>query len=301
MTPSPSPRRTQRSPEALAYRRLYKSAAWRSKRANQLGQEPWCVRCLADGKRVRASVADHVIPHRGDVDLFWNGDLQSLCWSHHSSDKQSEESWGSRAIGVDGWPLDKRHRANTGRMGLGSAPHPPALRRSLVAVHLVCGPPASGKTSFVQQHKGPRDLVLDLDWIIADMSRSVQHDWNGRRWLGPALSHRNRLLDMLAEPNRWPCAWLIVGEPKAQWRQWWRDKLGRGTTYMMATPPDECFKRIAADPSRRNVVVEHRNAVLRWWNNYKPAPGDVVVGEHSETSRVAGALMGAEQQVGLWV
>ena len=69
------------------------------------------------GKQVRASVADHVVPHRGDAALFWQGRLQSLCMSCHSADKQQQEALGySTTIGNDGWPVDARHYANTGKV-----------------------------------------------------------------------------------------------------------------------------------------------------------------------------------------
>ena len=31
---------------------------------------------------------------------------------------------------------------------------------------VVCGPPASGKTTYVKQHMIPGDIVVDLDAII---------------------------------------------------------------------------------------------------------------------------------------
>jgi len=101
---------------------MYHTPAWRQRRARQLAREPWCAMCLADGKQVRASVADHVVPHRGDAALFWQGRLQSLCMSCHSSDKAQIELNGySTSIGEDGWPTDARHYANTGSMKLQQA------------------------------------------------------------------------------------------------------------------------------------------------------------------------------------
>lgn len=47
--------------------------------------------CVARGRHVAASVADHVEPHREDFRRFWKGELQSLCASCHSSTKQAEE------------------------------------------------------------------------------------------------------------------------------------------------------------------------------------------------------------------
>src|SRR5262245_2411825 len=47
-------------------------------------------------------VADHVIPHKANVNAFWLGELQSLCVRRYSSVKAEIERRGySTAIGVD--------------------------------------------------------------------------------------------------------------------------------------------------------------------------------------------------------
>lgn len=106
----------QRSDEARAYRHLYAQARWKGphgRRRDQLTREPLCKMCLRAGQITNASHADHVIPHRGDPTLFWQGELQSLCPSHHNSTKQAQEHRGySSEIGADGMPLDPNHPFN---------------------------------------------------------------------------------------------------------------------------------------------------------------------------------------------
>jgi hypothetical protein len=87
---------------------LYNTAAWRRLRQHQLTVEPLCRMCLAEGRTTAATVCDHITPHRGDLDLFWHGDLQSLCATCHSMRKQSEERGGTKhLVGCDetGEPL----------------------------------------------------------------------------------------------------------------------------------------------------------------------------------------------------
>lgn len=75
-------------------RKWYKRKAWSGKggrRERQLAQEPLCRLC-PDYSKQRATVADHVIPHREDHALFWFGELQSLCKSCHDIRKQRAES-----------------------------------------------------------------------------------------------------------------------------------------------------------------------------------------------------------------
>jgi 5-methylcytosine-specific restriction enzyme A len=53
-----------------------------------------------------AEVVDHIIPHKGDINLFWDTkNWQALCKWHHDSVKQREEKGKEvRAIGLDGMP-----------------------------------------------------------------------------------------------------------------------------------------------------------------------------------------------------
>ncbi|WP_218510846.1 HNH endonuclease signature motif containing protein [Variovorax sp. dw_308] len=87
--------------------RLY-GYAWQRARLRHLSSSPLCVLCEAAGFVKLATVVDHKTPHRGDETLFWDeSNWQSLCATHHSSDKQREERSGRKrkAIGPDGWPV----------------------------------------------------------------------------------------------------------------------------------------------------------------------------------------------------
>ncbi|MCV2877597.1 HNH endonuclease [Sedimentimonas flavescens] len=54
-----------------------------------------CARCGRIESNTSALVADHKIPHRGDVDLFWSvSNLQCLCKPCHDRFKQAEERTG---------------------------------------------------------------------------------------------------------------------------------------------------------------------------------------------------------------
>jgi 5-methylcytosine-specific restriction protein A len=65
----------------------YGTSQWKGMSAHQLVRHPICNRC----KREPATVANHVVPHRGDWKLFWHGELESVCKRCHDSIIQSEE------------------------------------------------------------------------------------------------------------------------------------------------------------------------------------------------------------------
>ena len=95
----------------MTYRRAaqvwYGSRRWKAKRLAQLRAQPLCVFCERDGRVTPATIADHVVPHKGDEALFWYGRLQSLCKGCHDGEKARVEA-GKATItyGADGWPVD---------------------------------------------------------------------------------------------------------------------------------------------------------------------------------------------------
>lgn len=69
-----------RRKRSAPYISLYNTGAWRKMRAAFLGSHPFCARCGSP-----ATVADHVIPHRGNEALFFDeANLQPLCKACHS-------------------------------------------------------------------------------------------------------------------------------------------------------------------------------------------------------------------------
>ena len=59
---------------------------WQKYRAMFIKDNPICVTCLADGVVEVATVVDHIKPHRGDYDLFWDtANHQALCKRCHDA------------------------------------------------------------------------------------------------------------------------------------------------------------------------------------------------------------------------
>ena len=100
-----------RSPRIAEY-----NWAWRRARDAYLAKHPLCALCTQLGAVTRADIVDHVVPHKGDVGLFWDQtNWQSLCKSCHDSHKQALEKSGA-LLGCDacGSPLDPSHHWNRG-------------------------------------------------------------------------------------------------------------------------------------------------------------------------------------------
>lgn len=87
---------------------LYKRVRWLKLRERVLTEQPLCVFCLLSEEIEPATVVDHIKPHKGNEELFWDeANLQPLCKPHHDGDKQRMER-GQTIVrfGSDGWPID---------------------------------------------------------------------------------------------------------------------------------------------------------------------------------------------------
>ncbi|RFB28226.1 HNH endonuclease [Brevibacillus sp. VP] len=71
---------------------------WRKARKSFLSSNPLCVHCKEQRKLTAATVIDHIIPHKGDMVLFWDeNNWQSLCASCHNRKTAREDGgFGNR-------------------------------------------------------------------------------------------------------------------------------------------------------------------------------------------------------------
>jgi len=80
--------------DANVRNRLY-GRQWRKQRLYYLQANPLCLMCSEQGITKQATVVDHIKPHKGDENLFWDiRNWQPLCKKHHDSDKQKIDRRG---------------------------------------------------------------------------------------------------------------------------------------------------------------------------------------------------------------
>lgn len=78
-----------------AFKRGY-DRRWQQVRRIFLRQHPLCVECGKDGRTTLATEVDHIVPHRGDRDLFWDqNNWQPLCKRCHTKKTAKETQGGS--------------------------------------------------------------------------------------------------------------------------------------------------------------------------------------------------------------
>jgi len=79
----------KRKQSASEWHSLYYSARWKRLRKEFLKSHPYCFLCGAN-----ATIADHIHPHRGNLELFYDeNNLQAMCWSCHSKKTLRENNF----------------------------------------------------------------------------------------------------------------------------------------------------------------------------------------------------------------
>jgi len=72
-------------------RKLY-DRRWNVARVLFLRKNPLCVECKKTGRVVAATVVDHVEPHRGNYQKFWDEmNWQPMCKPHHDAKTAKED------------------------------------------------------------------------------------------------------------------------------------------------------------------------------------------------------------------
>lgn len=90
------------------------NSRWQRARLQFLNLNPLCCYCDKQGKVKPANIVDHIKPHKGDYNLFWDeSNWQAMCKECHDGIKDREERKGYNDIcDQDGYPIDPKHPSN---------------------------------------------------------------------------------------------------------------------------------------------------------------------------------------------
>ncbi len=227
---------------------FYRSKEWLKARDAHLKSEMFCHDCGAQGKKTFGEMVDHIVPLR----LAWERrtdptNLQTLCNKCHA-----------------------KKRGREMRMKLYSRP-PTAAE-----ITVVCGPPGSGKTTYVRENYVRGDLIIDLDAIMVAISNQPWYD-KPANLLHYATEVKNTLINrVMIDGDQSPRVWLISGAPHAEDRARLRSRLG-AVTVVIETPINECLNRITKDPRRPYQAAAMEEAIREWWYTYRPDDLDIKI------------------------
>ncbi len=166
-------------------RQVYDHRAWRIIRRQILQRDNQL--CQIHGPRctTHATEVDHIVPIAAGGARFDPANLRAAC-------RQCNAGRSSRTHHQDGWRTATTH------------------------LTLITGPPGAGKTTWVEQHRQPGDLVIDFDKIAEAIGSTSGHDHNpgvtsAARMARAAILRGLKRGDVQAER-----AWIISANPDAE-------------------------------------------------------------------------------------
>lgn len=224
------------------YYDFYKSKEWLVTREAVLARDHGlCQRCFTFGLLQTADVVHHKIQLKDD----WSrrsdlANLESLCDSCH------------------------QHI------------HGKGLTQKMARVKLVCGPPGSGKTTYVKNNMLKGDLVVDIDLIYIAISFCDFYD-RPKNLLPIVINTRDFILNKLKEPGDIETAWVISSSPRAVERAQLARDLNAEQVIVLAVSAEECMRRIKSDARRAHQAADWEPLVAKWWDEYEPRAGELEI------------------------
>lgn len=233
-------RRTQPAPKVASS--FYLTPEWRAARELSIALHNWmCAKCSRSGCRL---FVDHKVELQDGGAPYEQGNLEPLCGACHSI-----KTAKARA---------QRHKQVS---AASDAVFPGWLHPTRADLTIVFGPPASGKTTYVERNAKPGDVILDLDLIASELSGAPIYQ-SGDHWVPRALAERNRRLQALAHGQT---AWFVVTGAGDE-RHFWLGALRPARSVVIDTSEDECVRRVQADTRRPPRTKERQIAAIHaWW------------------------------------
>lgn len=142
--------------------------------------------------------------------------------------------------------------------------------KNVKSVHIVFGPPLSGKSSFVKENKAYDDIVVDLDALSSAITYNEMYDKvNCLRFNVFAL--RDALYDQIYNRyGNWHTAWIVGGFPSS----FDRDTLMKrfhADCILMDVSKEECLRRLdEVKDLRKEKKNEWAMFIEKWFNEYTP-------------------------------
>lgn len=134
--------------------------------------------------------------------------------------------------------------------------------------YIVHGSPGAGKSRYVEEHREPEDMVVDLDMILDALGQ----DRNGRRnLLDLGMYLRDCIYDLIEERDeRVDChrCWVIATLPKRDDRDKLAERL-QAELIHIDTEQMECIARVEADPKRTDKQLAIAT-VEKYFERFEP-------------------------------
>ncbi len=214
---------------------------WKELRLFVLRRQPLCVSCKKEGVITEAREVDHIQPHAGNMELFYDlENLQALCKPCHSRKTMSENNGGFiSATMIPAW-----------------------LPKTIKPLTVVCGRPMAGMAEYVAEKRGSNDLVVDLEVLAFNEGKNIfelsKPERNG------LIRKRNEILaKFMRGETRHDNGWLVVTAGRPEYREFWQSK--GAEVLVINTPSDVCQRRI----NQMDLPVKSKISLLQAAQDWK--------------------------------
>lgn len=123
-------------------------------------------------------------------------------------------------------------------------------------VHIIYGAPCSGKSTYVYEHAGANDLVVDMDSIYSSISINERYN-KPDRLNAAAFAVRDCLYDIIKyRSGRWQDAYIIAGVPRSGDRQRLKERVNADDLIFIDASRDDCLDRAADRPGEWKKYID---------------------------------------------
>lgn len=146
---------------------------------------------------------------------------------------------------------------------------------------LVCGPPASGKSSYVKDNAERGDLVWDLDEVIRTLTHGLEAHELPVTTREIVRKVRATVMEELAKAtrnkkNELERAWVIWSLPKVKTRRAMAEQLN-AEVIVFECPVENCVQNAEKDGRIDSLIARVRRDSMKWWDMYSRSDKDQII------------------------
>lgn len=153
-----------------------------------------------------------------------------------------------------------------------------------MTIYVLCGPPGAGKTTIVNKYLNLGDLVIDLDALGQAITGQDLQGYlfeTPRSILDVLLPLKSHLIELAINYHAerfCKNVWITISGARASDRKRLSDLLCTHPhkIFVFEISHNVCREHIKNDPSRGSWQLWDP-IIKKWWNDYMPLNGDIVV------------------------